>query len=100
MRAFVLAFFVGGLLIQGGFPVGAGPLCLMAQTVAAQERQLPNGEWCQRSVAKMTKQAHACECHKADCTDPDPDHLPAHVDAMCLSYCHVNDCRCTKMDCP
>lgn len=78
-----------------------GSLCLMATAqVAVQERHTPEGHWCQRTMPRMSKNAHACGCHKASCTDDDPSKLPGHTDAMCLNYCHTDNCRCPRQDCP
>ena len=66
---------------------------------AAQERQLPPGEWCQRPPVTSPK-AHPCTCHQHDCSDPDPTHVSAHVDQACQSFCHVDQCLCAKQDCP
>lgn len=71
-----------------------------AQLMAAQERKTPDGEWCQRPQPDMSKKAHACKCHEHDCSDPDPNHVSAHVDAECLNYCNVSGCRCGVHDCP
>lgn len=80
-------------------------LCQGAQhaivMAAAQgiERKTPDGEWCQRAPVQSQK-AHACECHKHNCADPDPDHVSAHTDSQCLNYCTQAQCRCVAMDCP
>jgi hypothetical protein len=65
----------------------------------SQERSTPPGEWCQRPEQRMPRGAHACDCHKHDCTDPDPDHVSAHTDPMCLNYCTTANCACAHMDC-
>lgn len=93
----LLALSVVLLALLGGFPVGSGSLCLMAQ-----ERETKDGEWCQRTVPRMSKKAHACKCHAHDCAkDPrDPQNLSAHTDSMCLNYCHTGKCLCGAMDCP
>lgn len=69
--------------------------------VAAQERSTPPGEWCQRPQRNMPAKAHACECHKHDCTkDPDDqNNLSAHTDAKCLNFCTTANCQCSVMDC-
>jgi hypothetical protein len=74
-----------------------GWFALMAP--AAQEKQLPPGEWCQRPPI-ASKKAHPCHCRQQDCRDPDPTHVSAHVDVQCKSYCHVDACGCLKQDCP
>jgi hypothetical protein len=84
--------------------IGPTPqMCMGAQMAvvmaAAQETTLPADEWCQRAPVRSTK-AHACACHQASCSDPDPEHLPAHTDAKCLSYCRTTSCQCPKADCP
>ncbi len=95
MKTWLLA-----VALVAGFIGPTGMAYVGAQAVIAQERHTPEGEWCQRPMAAMSKKAHACACHTASCTDPDPDHLPAHIDAMCLSYCRVTSCKCPKADCP
>lgn len=89
-----------------GLEKGMGMMCpgaalavVHATAMKLQERSTPDGEWCQRAAPRMPKEAHACECHKHDCTDPDPDHVSAHVDAKCLNYCTVAKCECAAMDC-
>lgn len=93
--------FIAALLM--GVALGPTPqFCahaLALQSVAAQETKLPADEWCQRAPS-TNKKSHACKCHQASCSDPDPNHLPAHTDAMCLSYCRIDSCRCAKNDCP
>lgn len=66
------------------------------------ERRLPKGEWCQRPVEGMRKEAHACSCHAHDCTKnpDDQNNRSAHTDANCLVFCDVKNCACEKMDCP
>jgi hypothetical protein len=100
-----------GLIAQGGVVVGFGPLCSMATMLAAQqlpdagdnperrERDVPDGHWCQRAPVH-DQRAHACACHQHNCLDPDPGHVSAHTDPKCKVYCHVNHCRCERMDCP
>lgn len=66
----------------------------------AQERSTPPGEWCQREVKPMPAKAHACACHEHDCSDPDPNHVSAHVDPECLNFCTTSRCFCERMDCP
>jgi hypothetical protein len=89
------------LASQLGLPGrGQAMLCMGAvHAAAAQERSTPPGEWCQRPPVRSTK-AHACACHQHDCTDPDPNHVSAHVDAACLNFCTVSQCQCAHMDCP
>lgn len=89
-----------------GLEKGIGMMCpgaalavVHATAAKIQERATPPGEWCQRAEPRMPKGAHACNCHKADCTDPDPNTLPAHTDAKCLNYCTVAQCDCPKTDC-
>lgn len=89
-----------------GLERGAGMLCLGAQLAVVhaeaaklQERSTPKGEWCQRKQTRMPKGAHACGCHKADCTNEDPSLLPAHTDAKCLNFCTVSQCACPDQDC-
>lgn len=79
--------------------VGAQLAIVHATAAKLQERSTPDGEWCQRPETRMPKGAHACECHKASCTDKDPEHLPAHTDAQCLNFCSVEKCSCPEMDC-
>ena len=79
--------------------LGAQLAVVHATAVKLQERKLPDGEWCQRPASRMSTKAHACSCHKHDCADDDPDHVSAHTDRACLSYCTVKDCRCAVMDC-
>jgi hypothetical protein len=100
--SFALAFahLHGSALREPELCIGAQYAIVMQTAAKLQERQLPAGEWCQRPAARLPRQAHPCNCHKADCKDPDPDHLPAHVDSACLSYCHIGDCRCVTQDCP
>ena len=91
-------------LLAGSIAPTLSPLCLGAQHAivmasAKQERKTPDGEWCQRPEANMPKEAHACDCHKQDCTDGDPEHVPAHTDPMCLNFCTVSQCSCPGMDC-
>lgn len=76
-----------------------GALHAIVMASGKQERATPKGEWCQRPEAGMPKEAHACGCHKQDCTDGDPNHVSAHTDAMCLNYCTVAQCACGTMDC-
>jgi hypothetical protein len=73
---------------------------MKAMAVMAQEQRTPPGEWCQRPAPDMSKKAHACACHQHSCSDPDPDHVSAHVDANCKNYCYVDGCRCERDDCP
>ncbi len=98
LRVALVAFAIAILA-----PSSPGMLCMGAQhaivLAAAQEHKTPDGEWCQRAPAQSPK-AHACACHATTCSDPDPDHLPAHVDVNCLNYCTVAQCLCPKADCP
>lgn len=77
-------------------------LCIGAHAAAAkmmQERSTPHGEWCQRTEANMPKEAHACLCHKTDCSSSDPNTLPAHTDSACLNFCTTANCECPLADC-
>ena len=97
MKSLLLAVFVlGSLGPTPQFCMGAQMAVVMA---AAQERHTPDGEWCQRPPVQ-SKKAHACMCHQHNCSDPDPDHVSAHTDGMCLNYCTVKNCKCAAMDCP
>lgn len=78
---------------------GAQLAVVMEAAAKLQESKLPKDQWCQRPAPGMSNKAHLCFCHQADCTDPDPDHLPAHTDPQCKKYCDVSGCRCTTMDC-
>ena len=99
MRGAWLTVLVVGLSVG---PSWVPEMCLGAQlaVVHAQERKLPENEWCQRPEVPMPKGAHACSCHKADCADGDPNHLPAHTDPQCQSFCTVASCSCVFQDCP
>jgi hypothetical protein len=68
----------------------------------AQEKQTPDGEWCQRPTQKMSPKAHACACHTHNCkADPtDLNNLSAHTDNKCLNFCTVTKCECLEGDCP
>lgn len=94
-----VAFVVGTLGPTPQFCLGAQQAQGHATILASQERSTPKGEWCQRAQTRMPKGAHACGCHKADCTDEDPNHLPAHTDAKCLNFCTVASCKCPVHDC-
>lgn len=91
--------FLCGVLATVLMTPPVSPFCPGA--VLAQERRLPQGEWCQRPPAR-SKQAHVCGCHQHACNvDPnDINNHSAHTDVQCLSYCRVADCRCEKDDCP
>lgn len=93
------AFVVGTLGPTPQFCLGAQQAQGHAMMIASQERSTPKGDWCQRPAPQMSKKAHPCSCHKADCADDDPNHLPAHTDAACLNFCNVKDCRCAVHDC-
>lgn len=95
------ASIVGPPPVIGMACEGANHAMLMAVAGKGQERSTPPGEWCQRPTTRMSSKAHACDCHKHDCTkdDSDPDNLSAHTDANCLNYCTTANCRCAVMDC-
>lgn len=98
---FVLVALLLGQVVEP--PAGSALPCvgaLHAKAMSAQEHKTPEGEWCQRPADRMSKKAHACACHQHNCLDPDPNHVSAHVDAKCLNYCTVSQCRCGVMDCP
>lgn len=97
MTKILLVISIVLLAALGGFPVGSGSLCLIAQ-----EKETKDGEWCQRAVPRMSKKAHACTCHQHACDkDPrDPNNLSAHTDPMCLNFCHTGKCLCSAIDCP
>ena len=85
MRGALLALLVMGLSLS---------------SATTQERRTPPGEWCQRPAIPMPAKAHACSCDKANCADPDPNHVPAHMDRKCLNFCAVDNCSCVETDCP
>lgn len=101
LLAMLLGSIVGPTPLIGEHCVGANHAAMMAVAAKAQERSTPPGEWCQRPTTRMPAKAHACECHKHDCTaDPsDPNNLSAHTDAKCLNYCTTENCACQVMDC-
>jgi hypothetical protein len=93
---------LGAIVVQGPtLPVPCIGAIHSATLLAAQgpERKTPDGEWCQRPEKQMSQKAHACSCHKHDCSDPNPSHVSAHIDTQCLNYCTVSQCRCPVQDC-
>jgi hypothetical protein len=106
MKPLLLAILISVGLTQTPMPIGFGPLCLGAHMAIAaqsngQERQTPDGEWCQRPPLRSNK-AHECHCHQHDCTKPqdDANSYSAHTDQRCLNYCTIHKCMCEKQDCP
>ena len=69
-------------------------------SVAAQEKTLPEGQYCTRAERVRSKDAHACDCDYTCETDYE-GHYRVQETTICKVYCHHDQCFCHgEVACP